>query len=440
MGQVVPATETCVTDTDEDCDKKECALWSWMTAGATSAAAINIDTDSKGNLIVFGAFSGVLQLGATSLDEANGGKLFIMKADASGNPLWAKNFGGPNPQFTFVGDSLAVDSADNIYVGFNFTGHLEFGNTMFDASGKDLAIAKFTPSGVRAWSQSYGGAMDQSLWELFVDDGGVLRAAGLYFGAISIGGTGGNGSGLFVARISASSGAASSALTLDSALYGEPRLAKGPNNTWALAARCPSTVTIGGQTLNSCENFVAKLDENDVASWLVGLPQRPNDVVIDSVGNVLVTADFQNSLMVGQTNLQSEGSWDTFVASLSAASGQVSWAKSWGGVGDDEFAQLAIDGQDRLYLTLNVQDAIDFGGGTLTAQGLGDTFVAAFDPVGTHRWSRVFGDATLQSGEIAARSDGGGVFVAVNLAGDVNFGAGPHHSEALQFAVAELAP
>lgn len=439
-GEVTPTAETCVTKTDEDCDGRECALWSWIASSSTGAIPVSTQADSKGNLVVLGLFGGTLTIGNDALNEADGGPIFLAKFSTSGEPLWAKNFGGVDSKGTFAADSLEIDSNDNIYVGLNFTDSFSTGNISYTADGDDFCVTKLTPAGTVAWSQHYGGAMEQRLWDISVDKGGVVRAVGIYTGAISVGGTFGSGNGLFVARLSASSGLADSAQTFDSPQYGEPRTEVGPDDSWVLTARCPTSATVAGKLLDPCDNFVAKFDKSDILQWAVSVASKPNDVVVTSSGDALVTADFQNTLDFGGTPLSSMGSYDVLVAKLKSSDGSVEWARSWGGAGDDEYAQLSIGGQDRFYLSLNVSDTIDFGGGPLGGAGLSDALVAALDATGNHRFSRAFGDATSQSGLIAARADGAGLFVTVGLTGDIDFGAGILHSDAGTFAVAELAP
>lgn len=438
-GEVTPTAETCVTLTDEDCDEKECALWSSIVGGSPGAIPVTTQADSKGNLIVLGLFGGVLTIGDDVLDETVGGPIFLAKFDATGKPLWAENF-GVDSQGTFAADSLELDSNDNIYVGLNFTGSFSMGNTAYMADGKDFLITKRTPAGTTAWTQHYGGAMDQRLWDLAVDKTGVVRAVGIYSGYISVGGTFGNGNGLFVANISASNGLAGSADTFNSAEYGEPRVEVGPDDSWVLTGRCPPSATIGGQTLDPCSNFVAKFDKDDTLQWVVSVAAKPNDVAVGSSGDVLVTADFQNTLTFGGATLTSQGSYDVLVAKLKSVDGSVTWAHSWGGAGDEEFAALSVDGEDRFFLSVNVSGPIDFGGGPLGGAGLNDAFVAAFDPDGNHRYSRAYGDASTQYGLIATRADGGGLLVTVGMSGDIDLGAGIMHSDGAAFAIALLAP
>lgn len=439
-GEITPTAETCVTKTDEDCDKKECALWSSIWPASMGSLALDIQADSKGNVLVLGAFQGTIALGADILDDSGGGgSLFLAKFDSSGAPLWAFNLGGNVAQGE-GGYSLAVDAADNIYLGLTFQGMFTIGTTTYTSSGNDFLLAKFTPSGVMAWSNYYGGPNDQDLWNIAVDNQGNLRALGIYKMSIDIGGSGANSTGVFVAKISSSDGFPDSVMTLPLGEYATPHFAIGSDGNWALAGRCADGATIGGMVLNPCGYFVARFTSDDALTWATAVPLQADDIAIRSSGAVLITAELTNTTTFGASQLTSHGGLDVAVAELSAADGAVAWAKNWGGSDDEAYAQVTVGDQDRFYILVNAQDTIDFGGGPLEAAGLADTFVAAFDGQGSHRWSRVFGDATLQNGQGVARPDGKGLFVSVTTAGDIDFGAGSLHSDAAAFALTQLAP
>jgi hypothetical protein len=69
--------------------------------------------------------------------------------------------------------------------------------------------------------------------------------------------------------------------------------------------------------------------------------------------------------------------------------GNLLWAASYGGAGAS-FSWVAIDASPSgiVLLSSAFKGAVDLGGGPLDTAA-GDTFVAAFDPTGAYRWSRV---------------------------------------------------
>jgi hypothetical protein len=438
-GEKLPQAETCVTKTDEDCDGKECALWSLISKNDLPVVVTGIAADSKANVIVFGAMQGTLTFGGDTLDASVSGPLFVAKFDPSGKLLWDKAFGGPALQMTLPNRTLALDSADNIYVAMNFSGTFSSFGTTFSADGMDFGLTKFTEDGTFVWSHPYGGSKDQYLSDLAVDTTGALRVVGEYTGHLELGATIVSDSGIFAGKISTSTGFVDSALTLGTG-FSTPRLATGQGGAWALSGQCPTPATIGGKSVDPCDRFIAEFDASDKATWAVAVPGQPVQVAMDSTNSVLFVAAFQKTITFGQTTLTSVGANDIYVGRIKSADGAADWAKSWGGPGDEVSGTLSLDGKDGIYLSVNADDTIDFGGGALAGAGLNDAFIAALDAKGAHRWSRVFGNPTPQFGYIAARRDGGGVFMAVNTAGKMDFGAGALQSDAEAVALTELAP
>jgi hypothetical protein len=72
---------------------------------------------------------------------------------------------------------------------------------------------------------------------------------------------------------------------------------------------------------------------------------------------------------------------------------------------------------------------VDFGGGALASAGGNDVFVASYDYLGAHLWSKRFGDAAAQAGNGVAIDPLGNVLAAGDFAGTINPGGGAMVSE-----------
>ncbi len=442
-GQVVPGVETCVSKDDEDCDQKECARWSLISGGNGGTLGTALATDSNGNVILSGIFGGNVSFGDKVLDETTAGPLFLAKLDAAGTPQWAKSFGGFDLQ-QGVARSIAADADGNILMAGLFTGTLSVVGFSHTSKGQDFFAAKFTSSGTPAWVFAYGGEMDQEPWKMVLTSGGDMLVTGTYSDGFLIGGTSATGAGVFIARLSASDGSVVSVQHFDTLVgkYVSPSLAAGPDGTWALAGRCSDGALIGGEPLSLCDQFVAKFAADDSLLWAVNVPAEPKSLVAGSDGAIVLGGDFYGTVDFGDGPLMSKGQSDLFVAKLATSDGITEWAKAFGGSLDEYYPQLALDSQDRIYFTVDTDDDIDFGGGTLSGSGLADTYVVALDAGGNHRWSRVFGDATNQSGSLLTASGGDvGLVVALTTPGAIDFGAGGLQSTSpFALAIAELGP
>jgi len=67
-------------------------LWANAAGGVGSKQGNSTCTDASGNVYVTGTFQSTsVTFGAFTLTSASGGDMFIVKYDALGNVLWAKN-------------------------------------------------------------------------------------------------------------------------------------------------------------------------------------------------------------------------------------------------------------------------------------------------------------------------------------------------------------
>jgi hypothetical protein len=441
MGQTLPGVETCVSTEDEDCDNKECARWSIISEGAAIVSAIAADSD--GNVLITGLFGGTVSFGDQTIDETTNGKLFLVKLDSTGKALWAKSFGGL--ELTKGGPrSLASDKDGNILIFGFCEGKVSAPGWSHTCLEQDIFAAKFTKSGALAWLKGYGGDTDQAAANMVLTDVGDMLVTGTYDTKVQLGGTANFVPGAYVARLSGSNGDVLSVKTFDTEVgeYVNPRVGAGPDGTWILSGRCGDGAFLGGMTLNPCANFVSLFGADDSPIWLVQVPENPTAMSVAGDGSVMIAGYFSTSIDFGMGATPSAGQWDGFAAKLAFADGSVQWAKTFGGAEDDVVTDIVVDSENRPYLSITSEGSIDFGRGPLSSSGLQDYFVVALDGDGAHRWSRVFGDATLQvAGPMALRSGSEGLIVSLSTAGEVDFGAGVLTAAAQgSAAIAELGP
>jgi hypothetical protein len=97
-------------------DSSGTPLWARQIGGSASDTITGIATDSSGNIIVTGSFSSNTltfygSSGSITLTAIGGGDTFIVKYNSSGEPQWAKKFGGSGDD---TGSGVATDSNGNI--------------------------------------------------------------------------------------------------------------------------------------------------------------------------------------------------------------------------------------------------------------------------------------------------------------------------------------
>jgi hypothetical protein len=125
------------------------------------------------------------------------------------------------------------------------------------------------------------------------------------------------------------------------------------------------------------------------ALQLTGLPATAvTRVAADPVGNLYVTGTFSGTVdldpsAAGTANVVSKGGTDLFVAKY-GYNGQLVWARSLGGTGNDSAADVAFDGAGNVFVAGTFTGAVDFDPNpllttTLTAPATGSAFVWKLD-------------------------------------------------------------
>jgi hypothetical protein len=120
-------------------------LWSHRYGDAGAQWGHGVAVDSHGNVVVSGLFATSIDLGTgevfTAVDTA--GDCFIFKASSNGDPLWARQFGGPGLQWCV---DVHVDGEDAVLVTGAFENTVDFGaGPMTSAGALDAYVAKLTP-------------------------------------------------------------------------------------------------------------------------------------------------------------------------------------------------------------------------------------------------------------------------------------------------------
>ena len=387
-----------------------------------SAGADNIEKhilDPEGNVVAVGYFGGDVTIGNIPLTFTAGTDIFLFKATAQGEVLWAKSFHGPS----WGGDcSLATDAQGNIYVAGGFVKDLIFeGRKLLEGSSRwNSFVCKFDPQGNLVWIKGIVGTSDLSgdarvMGNISVNAAGQIAVAGNFSGTISISGTtitSGQGSGgnFFIAKLS-SEGDLFWVKTPNSQTNVEPQ---GIKIDWGgkvyVAGSYTNSVHFGSYVLTASNNshsdlFLVKFEEDGLVSWAKGINKVQAGYQLnhwaglveldEGTGSVYMAGAFRYDIKVDGVLVESFGrSWsddnntgaDILLAKFSA-NGALSWAKRIGSAaGHDYPCDLLIDEQ---------------GHGVLAGAGganIGAPFFRHFDADGNLGEEKVF----LSGGAITA--------------------------------------
>jgi hypothetical protein len=228
----------------------------------------------------------------------------------------------------------------------------------------------------------------------------------------------------------------------DSAEQWGGRVAVGPSHEVWLTASGRGAIDFGGGVLDSKDSdrgaFLAKLTPSGEHQWSRRFGGRglnsADGLAVDRDGNVIFCGGFDTTIDLGGGALPGRGDYPFYIAKLDA-SGRHLWSKSFGSA----FCRgLTVDSRGRVTFTGDMHQGIDFGGGALPFVGESsdgsDIFVAAFEPDGTHAWSRSFGSTGRLKGSPQGRYDSARavattrsdeVLVTGEFTHTIDFGGGP---------------
>ncbi len=111
-----------------------------------------------------------------------------------------------------------------------------------------------------------------------------------------------------------------------------------------------------------------------------------------------------------------------------ACSGAYAWQLGFGDAGAQVGGGVAAWNEGGV-ITGTFAGTVNFGGGALVSAGGNDVFVASYDYLGAHIWSKRFGDGVAQTGNDLAIDGLGNVFVIGDFAGTIDPGGGALVSE-----------
>lgn len=155
-------------------------------------------------------------------------------------------------------------------------------------------------------------------------------------------------------------------------------------------------------------------------------------MVIDDFGNIYTIGRFHSGPVDfdpgwGVFNLSAVGGLDIYVSKYDT-SGNLIWAKRFGGTEDDDGSAIAVDSSGNVYFTGSFEGVADFNPGTevynLTSNGSSDIFVCKLDPDGNFLWAKQMGGISNESGKGITVDGSGNVYVTGDFESTVDFDPG----------------
>lgn len=366
-------------------------IWAKSAGGMGADVPSSIKTDAIGNIIVVGSFEETVVFGSTILYSKGINDVFIVKYDSSGNVIWANSAGSTN---TDQASSMYIDYSGSIaVVGWYYGGNIVFGSdTLINntSSSYNMFVAKYDSNGNALWARQ--AASTSKANTVCVDNIGNIYVAGnfkdnsIVFGSDTLINIATSYPEIFIVKYNYN-GVVEWSKSFKGIYddYATSVICDNNQNIYLAGYFGSPTILLDSITLTSNGDhdiFLIKLNSNGniLSSRLDGGTSydQTNSISIDVTGNIYLAGYFGSSLptTIGSYTLPNVGAFDAFVAKYDDNL-NVLWAKSAGGVNDEQIKCIATFSLGNIYVSgLFASNSIAFDTIIANNTGFNDVFVA----------------------------------------------------------------
>ncbi|MCC6724555.1 MAG: SBBP repeat-containing protein, partial [Saprospiraceae bacterium] len=355
--------------------------WATYKGGPNDDSARDMVLDAQGNVYVVGSTNSTAAIssaGAHQAANAGGFDVLLSKFDNNGQLLWSTYFGVAGDEF---GQGIALDGLGNLYITGatnSATGFATAGvhQTSFGGGNLDGFVAKFTTNGQLLWATYVGGAEEDFLNAIAVNNAGDIGVTG-WTGSpdgIYSGPGGGEGDalqGLFDALIQKFT----------------------PNGTRAWGRY------LGGGI-------------GDTGA------DRGLQIVADAVGDFYISGWTGSPSFASGTGVHQSayggGTADAFLGYFSAINGNNHWITLYGGAAEEYGDALALDAAGNIYVAgpcISANALATPGSHQPTPGGAFDAFLVKFNDLGQRQWGTYYGGNDDEAGYGLSVGQDGGVYL-----------------------------
>lgn len=368
------------------------------STGLGNDKGYSIVVDDDGFVYVTGSFSGGIApanfnpFGTPAPLVGSGGmNCFFAKYTANGDCVWAKTLDASSSSGS-LGTSIAVDTAENVYITGAFFGVVDFNpsnQTLYQMSSSgdlDGFVAKYDSNGNFKWVKSEGGLLFDITNSVALDGTGNVYVAGIY--------------------------------------------------------KSLNFETLGGvapfSSLGEEDIFFAKYDTAGVFQWAKTIGNSGRDlatsIAVDKLGSAYLTGSFKGSVDFdpgpGTASLIGAGTEEAiFFAKYDSYGTYVMAKKLSGSSGSGVGTSIAVDTASKVYLTGAFSGTIDFnpiGGQLRTSLGVKDLFYSKYNQLGEYEFANRIGtpatsaiDSAIGSGIVVDKA--GEIYITGSFQGDADF-------------------
>jgi hypothetical protein len=408
--------------------------WAKQMGGSDGDIGSCSSADLFGNIYTTGTFSSTAGFGTYNLTSKGKGDIFITRANASnGDVDWVKQFGGLNED---NGYSIVCDPAGNIYCTGRFSGMVVFGTSTLTSNGaNDAFILKLDATGSIIWVKKVGGTGFDGGLAITSDTAGNIYTSGYFqgtagFGSFTVNPTGTNFN-VFLAKTDGLSGNILWAKAYGSAgyTYGTSVSCDIVGDVY-LTGYFESDVVFGTYTVSSVQYQDIFISKHNAATgnvaWATSMGGMGNDngdgITVNADGYVYSTGKFEQDCAFGTTTLTSSGSADIYICKTDAATGSLVSVKQLGDVGYEQANAITHDVSGNLFITGQFNGIVNFGNYSLSSAGNADVFIVKMDPgINNVLWATAMGGTAVDSGYNITTDSSSGVYCTGSFQANADF-------------------
>ncbi|OGF59551.1 MAG: hypothetical protein A2Y62_03670 [Candidatus Fischerbacteria bacterium RBG_13_37_8] len=315
---------------------------------------------------------GYIMTGPTTA-HFGGYDFWVLKADAAGNVMWDKVFGG------------TLDDIPNALKQTTDGGYIIAGRTQsFSAGGFDYWVIKLDPAGNAVWQRNYGGTSDDLAYGIqqTTDGGYIVAGTSLSYTA--------GGYDVWILKLDSAGGVTWQRRYGGNGTEWPYAIINTSDGGYAVAGY-ESSYSPGGNDI-----WVLKLTSDGSISWQRAYGGTSAELAL----GINQTTD-GGYIVAGRTESYGAGSVDFYVLRLDSL-GNLVWNKALGGSSTD-WAFSTVQTPDGGFVVVGRTDS--FGAGNA------DYWVVKFDSAGAIKWQKTFGGTSLDYAYSVQMANDGSILV-----------------------------
>jgi hypothetical protein len=335
-----------------------------------------------------------------------------------------------------AGGGIVTDAQGNVYVAGAFEQLGSWGTKSIPAYGSiDIFMAKYSASGKPIWVLKQGGSSADAGSSISMDIDGNLIMTGSFRGT----GTFGQGNiltsngidDIFLSKVNPSGDVIWSKRAGGTDQDVAYAITTDNSGNIYLAGYFRGTITFPNSSISLISNggtdaLIAKYDSSGNILWAKSGGGSGNDFaygVSINGNNVAMVGQFDGASSFSGTSLLSSGLSDIFIAEYAATNGTLNWVKKYGGTGVDIGFSIATAQSDYV-ITGQFSAVMSAGSTTLNAVGNSDILIARIASNGQEVWLKRAGGVSQDAGRgITVNSANDKLFVTGSFAETALFGS-----------------